>query len=95
LSTRQENKFVFRKYNEDAIWYNEEVIDLKDKIVNKVKFGGHSGGDYGIMHDIVRYLNGESASASITLLKDSIGSHLLVYGAEQSRKTNKVVKIEA
>lgn len=91
----EENKFVFRKYNADAVWYSEEVIDLKDKIVNKVKFGGHSGGDYGIMHDIVRYLNGERTSASITLLKDSIGSHLLVYGAEQSRKTYKTVKIDA
>ena len=90
----EENKFVYRQYNENAISFTEEVIDIKDKIVNKVKFGGHSGGDYGIMHDIVRYLNGESASSSITLLKDSIASHLLVYGAEESRKTYKVVELD-
>ena len=89
----EENKYVFRTYNKDVIGYSEEVIDLKDQIVNKAMYGGHSGGDYGIMHDIVRYLNGERASASITHLADSVASHLIVYAAEESRKTDKKVKI--
>ena len=82
----EENKFVVRKYDETSISYTEEVIDLSKQIVNKAKYGGHSGGDYGIMNDLVRYLNGESASPSITHLHDSVRSHLLVYGAEESRK---------
>jgi hypothetical protein len=45
------------------------------------------------MNDLVRYLNGESASSSITHLHDSVASHLLVYGAEESRKTGKLAKV--
>ena len=46
-----------------------------------------------IMHDIVRYLNGAEVSSSITLLDDSVQSHFIVFGAEESRKTNKVVEL--
>lgn len=84
----EENKFVIRRYNEKSISYSEEVVDLTKSIVNKAKYGGHSGGDYGIMNDLVRYLNGERDSLSITHLHDSVASHMLVYGAETSRKAN-------
>lgn len=89
----EENKYVYRVYDKDNIGYKEEVVDLSGEIVNKALYGGHSGGDYGIMHDIVRYLNGESTSKSITLLQDSVKSHYIVYGAEESRKTGKVIKL--
>ena len=82
----EENKFVIRKYLKDSISYSQEEIDLSKQIINKAKYGGHSGGDYGIMNDIVRYLNGERQSLSITHLHDSVASHVLVYGAEESRK---------
>ena len=90
----EENKFVFRTYNKENICYKEEVIDVSKQVINKAQFGGHSGGDYGIMHDLVRYLNGVETSKSITFLHDSLASHLLVYGAEESRKTGKVVEME-
>ena len=89
----EENKFVIRKYDVNTISFKEEVVDLSKQIINKAKYGGHSGGDYGIMNDLVRYLNGESASSSITHLHDSVASHLLVYGAEESRKTGKPAKV--
>ena len=89
----EDNKFVYRTYIRDSLSYEERVIDLSSQIVNNAQFGGHSGGDYGIMHDIVRYLNGERSSKSITLLEDSISSHLLVYAAEESRKTGRVVNL--
>lgn len=90
----EENKFVVRKYDEDKICFTERVVDLSSQIVNNAKYGGHSGGDYGIMYDIVRYLNGEKSSQSITLLSDSIASHKVVYGAEESRKTLKPVAMK-
>lgn len=90
----EENKFVLRKYDHNTVTYSEEVIDINDKIINKASYGGHCGGDYAIMHDIVRYLNGVETSSSITILKDSITSHMLVFGAEESRKTNKIVKLD-
>lgn len=87
------NKFVYRTYNAARVGYEEEIIDLSTQIVNNAKYGGHNGGDYGIMYDLVRYLNGDKSSMSITLLDDSVNSHLLVYGAEESRKTGKEVEV--
>ena len=89
----ESNKFVYRTYIAEKVCYEEEVIDLSQQVVNNAKYGGHSGGDYGIMYDLVRYLNGDKSSMSITLLDDSVNSHLLVYGAEESRKTGKAIEI--
>ena len=89
----EENRFILRTYNGREVSYREEIVDVSQKIVNKAKYGGHSGGDYAIMYDLVRYLNGERNSMSITLLKDSIASHLLVYAAEESRKTERFTKV--
>lgn len=89
----EEDKLIYRSYKAATVSYTEEVIDLSNQVVNNAKYGGHSGGDYGIMHDIVRYLNGEKASSSITYLDDSVASHLLVFAAEESRKTRSVVEL--
>ena len=89
----EEDKFVYRRYVKEEVRYQEEIIDVSHKVVNNATYGGHSGGDYGIMHDVVRYLNGDKASMSITLLDDSVASHLLVYAAEESRKTRKVIDL--
>ena len=89
----EEDKFVYRRYIKEEVRYQEEIIDVSHKVVNNAVYGGHSGGDYGIMHDVVRYLNGDKASMSITLLDDSVESHLLVYAAEESRKTRKVIDL--
>ena len=89
----EEDKFIYRVYNKGTVSFKEEVVDVSCAIVNNAKYGGHSGGDYGIMHDIVRCLNGTEVSSSITLLDDSVQSHFIVFGAEESRKTNKVVEL--
>ena len=89
----EENKFIHRTYNSRGMCYREEIVDVSKQIVNKARYGGHSGGDYGIMHDLVRYLNGESTLTSITFLDDSVASHLLVYAAEESRKNKQFVTV--
>ena len=89
----EENKFVYRTYKKESVKYAEEVIDVSNEVINNAEFGGHCGGDYGIMHDLVRYLNGDCSSPSITLLADSVASHFLVYAAEESRKDKKVVEL--
>ncbi len=89
----EEDTFVLRRYVKDDVSYTEEVVDLSKKVVNNATYGGHSGGDYGIMHDIVRYFNGDNSSVSITWLDDSVESHLLVFAAEDSRKTRSVVEL--
>jgi hypothetical protein len=89
----EDDKFTYRVYDKDNVSYEEKIIDVSNEIVNNATYGGHSGGDYGIMYDLVRYLNGEKASKSITLLDDSVESHFLVYGAEESRKALKPINL--
>lgn len=72
-----------------------KTIDINDEIVqsNQEQYGGHAGGDYAIMHELVRYFGGEAPSVSITDLSDSIMSHLICYAAEKSRKNKTVEKL--
>ena len=89
----EQNKFVLRKYDRNCIGVKGEEIDIAKEVVNNAKFGGHSGGDFAIMHDLIAYLNGDESSVSITKLEDSINGHLCVYAAEKSRKENTIVFI--
>lgn len=68
-------------------------IDVNKEINTDFGFAGHMGGDFAIMDSIVKYLNGDNSSISITSLSDSINSHLCVFAAERARKTKKVIKI--
>lgn len=89
----EENLITIRKFDKTLMMGKSETIDVSKNIVNNAKYGGHSGGDYAIMNDLVNYLNGNKDSISMTSLRDSINGHLIVYAAEKSRKTNKIVKI--
>ncbi len=91
----EEGKFTLRTFDRSGnrFTYDEEVIDVNHEIHSKSAFGGHAGGDYAIMHELVRYLNGDDSSISITHIDDSINSHLVVYAAEESIKTHKTVEI--
>lgn len=93
----EENKLLLRILDKDNITLKEEIIDFsKDLDLTKEdnSIGGHYGGDYFIMKDLVRFLNGEKTSSSTTVITDSINSHLIVYCAEKARKTKSVVKID-
>ena len=85
----EENKIIVRK-----AYQPEQIIDLTKDIIIKVKDGGHSGGDYMIMHDLVNYLNGDKSSISITSLEDSVLGHLCVYAADESRKTGRIINLK-
>lgn len=92
-----EGCFKLELFDRSAGHYNPvtQVIDVNGEIVQskQVQYGGHAGGDYVIMYELVRYFGGEQPSVSITDLSDSIMSHLICYAAEQSRKTKTVVKL--
>lgn len=69
-----------------------------DKIhidLNAVTMGGHSGGDFMMMNNIYKVLNGEQAEG-VTYLDVSIDSHLMAFAAERSRlhqgQTEKIEK---
>jgi hypothetical protein len=91
----EEDKFVLRKYIDGSFSGTSEEISVKDQIVSNAKYGGHSGGDYAIMHDLIAYLNGDRSSLSITKLDDSINGHLCIFAAEQSRKTSQLVMVDS
>lgn len=89
----EENKFVLRRYAKDRFDGTVEIIDISNEVINNAKYGGHSGGDFAIMRDLVAYYNGDSQSVSITKLSDSVNGHLCIYAAEKSRKENKIVQL--
>ena len=89
----EENKFILRTNIDGSFSGAAEEIDVSQEIISNAKFGGHSGGDFAIMHDLIAYLNGDKSSISITKLDDSINGHLCIFAAEQSRKTNQLVDV--
>ncbi len=92
FGTMNDQKFIIRKRVHDGAFHDTVVkeVDVKEQL----KGAGHGGGDYAIMHDYVRYLNGDRSSISITDINDSVYGHLCVYAAEDSRKTRQVKTIE-
>lgn len=91
------NKITVREFNKDKIAAEEECIDLN--AVNDLgdednAVGGHYGGDYYIMKDLVRFLNGEATTVATTVIADSINSHLICYAAEKARREKVVVDLK-
>lgn len=89
FANRSDGFYTVRTYDYDAKEYVERKYDVSAEIV-----GGHGGGDVNIMRDVISYLNGEAPSISMTYIDDSVNGHLLVYGAEESRKTHRIVEID-
>jgi len=89
----EDGKFTLRTFDRSEGKFEcvEEEIDVNSSVKISVQYGGHAGGDYAIMHETVRYLNGDNSSLSITKLDDSINGHLLVYAAEESVKTKNII----
>lgn len=88
----EDDTYIIRKHSKEQLFGQDEPHQVHP--INNAKYGGHNGGDYAIMHDLVRYMNGDRSSVSITSLEDSVYGHLCVFAAEQSRKTHSIVNIE-
>lgn len=88
----EDDTYIIRKHSKEKIFGEKTVHRVHP--INNAKYGGHNGGDYAIMHDLIRYMNGDRSSVSITSLDDSVYGHLCVFAAEQSRKTHSIVNIE-
>lgn len=91
----ESNKFSIIRYTDGTFWGTSEEIDISKEVISNVQHGGHNGGDFAIMHDMVAYFNGDTSSISITKLDDSINGHLCIYAAEKSRKENAIVEIDS
>lgn len=86
--------FILRTINDQTLECDEQIIDVSKEVHNSANYGGHGGGDYAIMYELVRHLNGDNSSVSITKLDDSINGHLVVYSADKSRKIGQIVDIK-
>ncbi len=75
----------------DFLTKEESVIPMHalDGVV-----GGHGGGDAGIVNAVYEYLANGVQSKSIPLIEESCHNHILVFAAEESRLSGKVVDIE-
>ncbi len=93
----EENKITVRIFDKEAVRYHDEIVDFNaeaDLSQEDNSVGGHYGGDYYIMKDLVRFLNDEPTSVSTTVIDDSVNSHLICYAAEKSRKEKVVVELK-
>ncbi len=78
-------------YMEESEFTVTEYGKSPEKIVFKgVDDGfGHGGGDVGIMRDLIALLNGEmSDTSSLSIIDDSIESHLVCFAVDKSQKNN-------
>ncbi len=89
----QKFRLIRFNWNDGKYEPSEELIDVSELVIDKGKYGGHGGGDFALMYDAVRFFAGESESVSITKIDDSVNGHLIVYAAEESRKTGKIVEL--
>lgn len=85
-------KVTLREFDRsgDNYGYNVIVYDISDELP---EHDDHAGGDLGLMKDIINYFAEGKMSSSLTYISDSVNGHLIVYAAEESRKTNLVKSI--
>lgn len=54
---------------------------------------GHGGGDFGIVHDIIKLIQKKSLNKITTSVDLSVNSHLMAFAAEKARIENKVINM--
>lgn len=76
-------------------WIEINMFGNKDKIViNPPAMGGrHSGGDTGLMHQLVNQ-NAESSIQGLTTGEVSLMSHIMAFAAEKARLSGDVIDLE-
>ncbi len=86
LASARFYNFSTRQYEE--LPTNEAMVDAS---IN----GGHGGGDTGIIAVLYEYINDEIEKSEVSEIGISIENHMLVFAAEESRRTDTVVDIKA
>lgn len=92
--TFEKSQYIIRTISPKAdSAYEEKLYDLNVGGDMVGAFGGHGGGEEGLVIDFLNYLNDETPSVSCTEINDSAMSHLVVFRAEVSRKNGTIEKI--
>ena len=80
---------IIKVYNFSTKTTDEINPEGKDGIV-----AGHGGGDRGIVVDLYDYLLGTYSGKSVPEIDESFESHLIVFAAEEARRTGTIVDFE-
>ncbi len=83
---------------------NGEKIELFDFLTDTTKtietkhidagiLGGHGGGDFGLMHQFVKAVANNDPSQLISGPEETLETHLMVFAAEKSRKSGRIVRM--
>ena len=83
------NAFTVRMYDAERASFGEERGAITEDTS-----GAHSGGDLRLAADFAARVAGEKPSVSCTSIEDSVIGHLLVIGAERSRKNHANVSFD-
>ncbi len=81
------DKDGYFKLNVFGAWGKK--VKIKD-----TQIGGHLGGDSGIVRDFLQYLQNGTGTEKITFIHETLESHKVAFGAEQSRKSGKVIDFD-
>ena len=87
----ESGKFAVRHYDKATSTYTEKEYVFEDTLGET---GGHFGGDKGLVQDFVQFIQGAPCSVSCTTIEDSVNGHIVVFKADESLKTGKVVRFE-
>ena len=68
--------------------------NIKILVAPPAKTCGHGGADFFLMNSFTKAVANNDASLIKSGPSASLASHLLVFSAEKSRKTNSVVKLD-
>ncbi|MNI18456.1 putative oxidoreductase YteT precursor [compost metagenome] len=90
MGTEGEIRGHLEKNELELVLYN----GYKELIVPNKLEGGHSGGDYGMVRDIVRLMRTKPPAASPSQGMTSAFSHMLVFAAEHSRAMGQTVSFD-
>ena len=77
---------------DEEITIHDHLTGECERVTYEEPASGHGGGDYGIMRDFVRALNGEITP--LTTARESLESHLMAFAAEESRHASKVIAMD-
>lgn len=69
-------------------------IEAKIEVAGDSIVSGHGGGDSGIIDALYRYITGELQAEEVSEIGISCKNHMLVFAAEESRLTDRVIQID-
>ena len=92
LGTKGEIRGAMEKNRLEILYFDKKKE--KEPVEVLSSSSGHGGGDFGLMKEFVRLINGESDTKNLTLADASLHSHLMAFAAEAARCENRVVSLK-